>query len=101
MHIHLSKQNKLIYMCIYIYAATLKFPVLKSTSVPHSIKDLVRQENRNLVRYSFGFARNLERGHAVEPLIRRASHYAIPRGFEDTTLLGKSKHVLFGSKNTS
>ena len=87
-------------MCIYI-CCNLKFPVLKSTSVPHSIKDLVRQENRNLVRNSFGFARNLERGHAVEPLIRRASHYAIPRGFEDTTLLGKSKHVLFGSKNTS
>ena len=91
-----------VYLNITIYILQpLNTTVLKITSVPHSIDDLVRQEHRNLVRNSFGFARNLEHGHMLATPNHKlgASHCATPRGFEGTTFLGKSEHVLFGSKN--
>ena len=110
-----TNRNIYIYICVCTYVYTcaciytymlytlqpLNLTVLKITSVPHSIDDLVRQENGNMVRNSFRFARNLEHGHMLATPNHKlgASHYAIPRGFEFTTLLGNSKHVLFGSKN--
>ena len=75
-----------VYLNITIYILQpLNTTVLKITSVPHSIDDLVRQEHGHMLATP---------NHKLG-----ASHCATPRGFEGTTFLGKSEHVLFGSKN--